>query len=169
LLPIAAWIDERHLPPLGLSNAWGYNPVTMLALDPRLAPGGIADLRFAVEALHQAGIGVILDVVYNHTGESDNPGPTLSLRGLGNATYYRHERDDPGTLVNDTGCGNTLACDRPEVQTLVLSALRHFVIQAGIDGFRFDLAPIMGRSKDGFSRMPSFCKPLWMIRSCMTG
>jgi 1,4-alpha-glucan branching enzyme len=72
LLPIAAWIDERHLPPLGLSNAWGYNPVTMLALDPRLAPGGIADLRFAVEALHQAGIGVILDVVYNHTGESDN-------------------------------------------------------------------------------------------------
>lgn len=151
LLPIAAWIDERHLPPLGLSNAWGYNPVTMLALDPRLVPGGIADLRFAVEALHQAGIGVILDVVYNHTGESDNHGPTLSLRGLGNATYYRHERDDPGSPVNDTGCGNTLACDRPEVQTLVLSALRHFVTQAGIDGFRFDLAPIMGRSQDGFS------------------
>lgn len=151
LLPIAAWIDERHLPPLGLGNAWGYNPVTMLALDPRLAPGGVADLRFAAEALHQAGIGVFLDVVYNHTGESDNHGPTLSLRGLGNATYYRHERDAPGSLVNDTGCGNTLACDRPEVQTLVLSALRHFVTQAGIDGFRFDLAPIMGRSQNGFS------------------
>lgn len=151
LMPIAAWIDERHLPPLGLTNAWGYNPVTMLALDPRLAPGGIADLRCAVEALHAAGIGVILDVVFNHTGESDIHGPTLSLRGLGNATYYRHDRHTPGTLVNDTGCGNTLACDRPEVQELVLTAMRHFVTQAGIDGFRFDLAPILGRDANGFS------------------
>ncbi|WP_420407254.1 glycogen debranching protein GlgX [Hoeflea sp.] len=151
LLPVAAWIDERHLPPLGLTNAWGYNPVTMLALDPRLAPGGIADLRFAVEALHAAGIGTILDVVYNHTGESDNHGPTLSLRGLGNATYYRHESDNPGQPVNDTGCGNTLACDRPAVQELVLTALRHFVVQAGVDGFRFDLAPILGRDDEGFS------------------
>lgn len=151
LMPIAAWIDERHLPPLGLTNAWGYNPVTMLALDPRLAPGGIADLRYAVEALHAAGIGVILDVVFNHTGESDIHGPTLSLRGLGNAIYYRHERHTPGMLVNDTGCGNTLACDRPEVQELVLTAMRHFVTQAGIDGFRFDLAPILGRDANGFS------------------
>jgi len=87
LMPIAAWIDERHLPPLGLSNAWGYNPVTMMALDPRLAPGGISDLRHVVDALHAADIGVILDVVFNHTGESDSDGPTLSLRGLGNATY----------------------------------------------------------------------------------
>lgn len=151
LMPIAAWIDERHLPPLGLTNAWGYNPVTMLALDPRLAPGGIADLRHAVEALHAAGIGVILDVVFNHTGESDIHGPTLSLRGLGNAAYYRHDQHSPGTLVNDTGCGNTLACDRPEVQELVLTAMRHFVTQAGIDGFRFDLAPILGRDANGFS------------------
>ncbi|WP_422371478.1 glycogen debranching protein GlgX [Hoeflea sp.] len=151
LLPVAAWIDERHLPRLGLANAWGYNPVTMLALDPRLAPGGIADLRLAVEALHGRGIGVMLDVVYNHTGESDNDGPTLSLRGLANSTYYRHEQDNPGQPVNDTGCGNTLACDRPAVQELVLTALRHFVVQAGIDGFRFDLAPILGRGDDGFS------------------
>ncbi|WP_412051870.1 glycogen debranching protein GlgX [Hoeflea sp. Naph1] len=151
LMPIAAWIDERHLPPLGLTNAWGYNPVTMLALDPRLAPGGIADLRQAVDALHQAGISVFLDVVFNHTGESDADGPTLSMRGLGNATYYRHHRDDPGSLINDTGCGNTLACDRPEVQELVLASMRHFVTQAGIDGFRFDLAPILGRDPDGFS------------------
>lgn len=151
LMPIAAWIDERHLPPLGLTNAWGYNPVTMLALDPRLAPGGIVDLRCAVEALHAAGIGVILDVVFNHTGESDIHGPTLSLRGLGNASYYRHDRHTPGTLVNDTGCGNTLACDKPEVQELVLTAMRHFVTQAGIDGFRFDLAPILGRDANGFS------------------
>ena len=151
LMPIAAWIDERHLPPLGLTNAWGYNPVTMLALDPRLAPGGIADLRHAAEALHAAGIGVILDVVFNHTGESDIHGPTLSLRGLGNACYYRHGRHTPGTLVNDTGCGNTLACDKPEVQELVLTAMRHFVTKAGIDGFRFDLAPILGRNANGFS------------------
>jgi glycogen operon protein len=151
LMPVAAWIDERHLPPLGLSNAWGYNPVTMMALDPRLAPGGIADLRHAAEAMHAAGIGVILDVVFNHTGESDNDGPTLSLRGLGNATYYRHDQHTPGTLVNDTGCGNTLACDRPDVQELVLRSMRHFVTQAGIDGFRFDLAPILGRDANGFA------------------
>lgn len=149
LMPIAAWIDERHLPPLGLTNAWGYNPVTMLALDPRLAPGGIADLRHATSALQAAGISVILDVVFNHTGESDIHGPTLSLRGLGNRAYYRH--DDSGGLVNDTGCGNTLACDHPAVQELVLATMRHFVTQAGIDGFRFDLAPILGRDRNGFS------------------
>ncbi|MDP3527567.1 MAG: glycogen debranching protein GlgX [Hoeflea sp.] len=149
LMPITAWIDERHLPPLGLTNAWGYNPVTMLALDPRLAPGGIADLRSAVAALQAADISVILDVVFNHTGESDIHGPTLSLRGLGNRTWYRH--DDSGALVNDTGCGNTLACDQPAVQDLVLAAMRHFVAQAGIDGFRFDLAPILGRDRNGFS------------------
>lgn len=151
LMPIAAWIDERHLPPLGLSNAWGYNPVTMLALDPRLAPGGIADLRLAVDALHEAGIGVLIDVVYNHTGESDLEGPTLSLRGLGNAEFYRHQADDPGLLVNDTGCGNTLACDRPVVQELVIAAMRFLVEQGGVDGFRFDLAPILGRDAAGFN------------------
>lgn len=151
LMPIAAWIDERHLPPLGLSNAWGYNPVTMLALDPRLAPGGVADLRFAVNALHEAGIGVLIDVVYNHTGESDVQGPTLSLRGLGNAEFYRHQAGDPGTLVNDTGCGNTLACDQPVVQELVIAAMRFLVEQGGVDGFRFDLAPILGREATGFN------------------
>ena len=86
-MPIAAWIDERHLPPLGLSNYWGYNPMAMLAPDPRLAPGGWAEVRVAVDALHAAGIAVILDVVFNHTGESDEFGPTLSLRGLDNAGY----------------------------------------------------------------------------------
>ena len=82
LMPVVAWIDERHLGPLGLTNAWGYNPVTFKALDPRLAPGGIAELRDTVAALREAGIGVILDLVFNHTGESDRFGPTLSLRGL---------------------------------------------------------------------------------------
>lgn len=147
LMPLVAWIDERHLPTLGLSNAWGYNPVTFMALDPRLAPGGIAELRQAVAALHAAGIGVILDMVFNHSGESDALGPTLSLRGLGEADYYRHHA---GRLVNDTGCGNTLACDRPVVRQMVLESLRHFVMQAGVDGFRFDLAPILGRRCVGF-------------------
>jgi glycogen operon protein len=148
LMPVTAWIDERHLPPLGLRNGWGYNPVTFMALDPRLAPGGVADLRRAVEALHGAGIGVILDLVFNHTGESDELGPTLSLRGLDARAYYRH--DATGRPVNDTGTGNTLACDHPAAQRLILDALRHFVIHAGVDGFRFDLATVLGRVDEAF-------------------
>ncbi|HWK15000.1 MAG TPA: glycogen debranching protein GlgX [Rhizobiaceae bacterium] len=148
LMPIAAWIDERHLRPLGLHNSWGYNPVSFMVLDPRLAPGGLDELRAMVAALHEAGIGVLLDVVFNHTGESDALGPTLSLRGLDARAYYRHAPD--GTLVNDTGTGNMLACDHPMVRRLVLDAMRHFVAQAGIDGFRFDLAPVLGRRPDGF-------------------
>lgn len=148
LMPVTAWIDERHLPPLGLTNAWGYNPVTFMALDPRLAPGGLAELRGAVAALRAAGIGTILDLVFNHTGESDVFGPTLSLRGLDANTYYRHRQD--GSLVNDTGTGNTIDCSQPVVQALVLDSQRHFVEQAGVDGFRFDLATILGRNAEGF-------------------
>ncbi|TPE50777.1 glycogen debranching protein GlgX [Amaricoccus solimangrovi] len=148
LMPITAWIDERHLGPLGLSNAWGYNPVAMMALDPRLCPGGVAELRGTVAALRKAGIGVILDLVFNHTGESDAFGPTLSLRGLDARAYFR--TGPQGQLINDTGCGNTLACERPAMRRLVLDTLRHFVRAAGVDGFRFDLAPILGRSMEGF-------------------
>lgn len=150
LMPITAWIDERHLAPLGLTNSWGYNPVAMMALDPRLVPGGVKELRDTVTALHAEGIGVILDLVFNHTGESDVHGTTLSLRGIDNRSLFRHVADDPGTLVNDTGCGNTLACDHPFVRQLIVDTLRHFVLSAGVDGFRFDLAPIMGRHWDGF-------------------
>ncbi|MEQ1950788.1 glycogen debranching protein GlgX [Mesorhizobium sp. CN2-181] len=150
LMPVTAWIDERHLGPLGLTNAWGYNPVSFMGLDPRIAPDGIAELRETVATLRNAGIGVILDLVFNHTGESDQFGPTLSLRGLDNGTYYRHAPGDPGKLVNDTGTGNTVACDRPVVRELVLDSLRHFVRHAGVDGFRFDLAPILGRNDEGF-------------------
>ena len=148
LMPVTARIDERHLPPLGLTNGWGYNPVTFMALDPRLAPGGLADLRETVAMLHRAGIGVILDLVFNHTGESDTLGPTLSLRGLDAGAYYRREAD--GSLVNDTGTGNTLACEHPVVRELVLDSLRHFVRHAGVDGFRFDLAPVLGRVNGDF-------------------
>jgi glycogen operon protein len=148
LLPIAAWIDERHLSRLGLTNAWGYNPVSYMALDPRLAPDGMADLRATVAALRAAGIGVILDVVYNHSGESDEFGPTLSLRGLDNALYYRHATD--GRLINDAGCGNSLDCAQPVVVALIVEALRRFVLEAGVEGFRFDLATSLARRADGF-------------------
>ena len=149
LMPVPAWIDERHLPPLGLTNAWGYNPVTFMALDPRLAPGGLTELREAVATLRAAGIGVILDLVFNHTGESDRFGPTLSLRGLDNLAYYRHMPD--GSLVNDTGTGNTVATQHPVMREMILDTLRHFVQNAGVDGFRFDLATVLGRGDNGFS------------------
>lgn len=148
LMPIAAWIDERHLAPLGLTNGWGYNPVVFMAPDPRLCPGGLTELAATVAALRAAGIGTILDVVFNHTGESDAFGPTLSLRGLDNAAYFRHAAD--GILVNDAGTGNTLACDHPATRRLILDTLRHFVAHAGVDGFRFDLAPILARTAEGF-------------------
>jgi glycogen debranching enzyme len=148
LMPITAWIGERHLGPLGLRNAWGYNPVSFFALDPRLAPGGMAELRQAVEALHAARIGVILDMVYNHDGESDALGPTLSLRGLDARGAFRHAAD--GRLINDTGTGNSIDCNHPVMQEMILASLRCFVTEAGVDGFRFDLAPALGRMPQGF-------------------
>jgi glycogen operon protein len=151
LMPVHAWIDERHLAPLGLSNAWGYNPVSLMALDPRLAPNGISDLRAVADALHAEGIALYLDVVMNHTGESDVFGPTLSLRGLDNSLYYRHHADEPGALINDAGTGNTLAVERAAVRDLVIQSLRHLVQHGGVDGFRFDLAVTLGRTERGFS------------------
>ncbi len=155
LMPITAWIDERHLPPLGLRNAWGYNPVAMMALDPGLCPGGVAELRETVAALHAAGIGVILDLVFNHTGESDAHGGVLSLRGLDNAAYA-HAPD--GRLINDSGCGNTLNFANPAVRALTLAALRHFVRHCGVDGFRFDLAPVLARGPGFAADAPIFAE-----------
>ncbi|MDJ0275933.1 glycogen debranching protein GlgX [Sphingomonas sp. 2R-10] len=147
LMPIVAWIDERHLPPLGLSNAWGYNPVVPMAIDPGLAPGGIDELRETIATLHAAGIGVILDLVFNHTGEGDRDGPILSLRGLDNRS---HAHAPDGSLINDTGTGNTLDAGDAGVRDLILASLRHFAA-LGVDGFRFDLAPVIARSP-GFAR-----------------
>lgn len=155
LVPITAWIDERHLPPLGLRNAWGYNPVVPMALDPRLCPGGVAELRETVAALHASGIGVILDLVFNHTGESDILGPVLSFRGLDNAAYA-HAPD--GTLINDTGCGNTLDFANPAVRALTVATLRHFVQHCGVDGFRFDLATVMARGPGFAADAPIFAE-----------
>ncbi|MBY9062639.1 glycogen debranching enzyme [Sphingomonas yunnanensis] len=155
LMPITAWIDERHLPSLGLRNAWGYNPVVPMALDPRLVPGGVRELRETVAALRAAGIGTILDLVFNHTGESDELGPTLSLRGLDDTAYARAP---DGTLINDTGTGNTLDFARGWVRALVRDSLRHFVAQAGVDGFRFDLATVMARGPGFAADAPIFAE-----------
>ncbi|GAA5048381.1 glycogen debranching protein GlgX [Erythrobacter westpacificensis] len=155
LMPIIAWIDERHLPPLGLANHWGYNPVAPMALDPGLCPGGVAELRETVSALHDAGIGVILDLVLNHTGESDIFGGVLSVRGLDDAAYA-HAPD--GSLINDTGCGNTLDFANPHVRALALETLRHFVRHCGVDGFRFDLAPVLARGPGFAADAPIFAE-----------
>lgn len=155
LMPIIAWIDERHLPPLGLANHWGYNPVAMMALDPGLCPGGVAELRETVAALHAVGIGVILDLVFNHSGESDVHGGTLSLRGLDPAAYATAP---DGTLINDTGCGNTLDFANPAVRRLMIDTLAHFVAHCGIDGFRFDLAPVIARGPGFDPRAPIFAE-----------
>jgi glycogen operon protein len=149
LMPIAAWMDERHLPGLGLANAWGYNPVNFFALDPRLAPEGLADLKRLTARYAQAGIGVLLDVVFNHTAESDELGATICLRGLDNASYYRLLPQDASRFVNDTGCGNTLACEHPFVVRMMLDALRHWRA-CGVAGFRFDLGVTLGRDAAGF-------------------
>lgn len=150
IMPSAAWVDERHLPAIGRSNYWGYNPVGFLAPDPRLAPGGWADVRAATDALHAAGMHVILDVVLNHSGESDELGPTLSLRGLGNAAYYRLQPGRRALYANDAGCGNTLAMDRLPALRLGLDALRAWVLHGGFDGFRLDLAATLARRDGGF-------------------
>jgi glycogen operon protein len=155
LMPIIAWIDERHLPPLGLANHWGYNPVAMMALDPGLCPGGVVELRETVSALHDAGIGVILDIVLNHSGESDTQGGVLSLRGLDNGAYA-HAPD--GSLINDTGCGNTLDFANLHVRELALATLRHFVRHCGVDGFRFDLAPVLARGPGFDPAAPIFAE-----------
>ncbi len=153
LMPIVAWVDERHLPPLGLSNAWGYNPVAMMALDPRVCPGGVAELRETVATLRSHGIGVLIDIVLNHSGESDILGPVLSLRGLDDAAY---SRAIDGSLINDTGCGNTLDFANPAVRRLALDTLRHFVRHCGVDGFRFDLAPVLARGPAFSAEAPIF-------------
>ncbi len=147
IMPPCAWIEERHLAARGIGNYWGYNSVGFLCPDPRLAPGGWAEVRHAVAALAQAGIETLIDIVLNHTGEGDLAGPTVSLRGLDHASYF-HVRD--GVLDNDTGCGNTLALDRPQGVRLAMDCLRAWAVHGGVHGFRFDLAAVMGRRPSGF-------------------
>ncbi len=150
LMPCAGWIDERHLRAAGLTNYWGYNPIAFCAPDPRLAPGGWREIRESVAALQEAGFEVLTDVVLNHSGESDAEGPTVSLRGLDNATFYRLDPADPAAYVNDAGCGNILRLDHPAVLRLAMDSLRAWALYGGVDGFRFDLATTLGRRADGF-------------------
>lgn len=150
IMPIWAGIDERHLVPLGLRNYWNYNPLVPFAVDPRLAPGGWSEVRSTIDTLHAAGIQVILDVVLNHTGESDHMGPTIAFRGLDNALWYRLRPDDPSRHVDDSGCGNVLALDRAAPARLGLDALRQAAEVGGFDGFRYDLATALGRRATGF-------------------
>ncbi len=146
-MPADAFVDARHLPPLGLADAWGYNPVVLGAPDPRLAPGGWAEVRMATDALHAAGLEAILDVVLNHNGESDEFGPTLSFRGLDNATYFRLAPDDLARYVNDMGTGNCLALDRPVVARMALAALKRWMVFGGVQGVggHAHLRPAPGR------------------------
>lgn len=153
LLPIQMFVDEQFLGPRGLANAWGYNTLAFFAPMTRYANASpIHELGQAVNALHDANIEVIMDVVYNHTAEGDGRGPTLSWRGIDNLAYYRVMPDQQRDYVNDTGTGNTLNADHPVARQMVVDSLRYWVRSFGIDGFRFDLAPILGRHFSGFDQ-----------------
>jgi glycogen operon protein len=152
LMPVQAWIDEHHLARIGLRNFWGYNSIAFMAPMQRLAgEQPVAEFRDMVRTLHDAGLEVILDIVFNHTGESNGFGPALSFKGLDNLAYYRTVPGDPSAYINDTGTGNTINADQPVVQRLVLDSLKYWSGEMGADGFRFDLAPVLGRHPDGFS------------------
>ena len=161
LLPVHLSLDEERLHKLGLRNYWGYNTLGFFCVNPKLASldQGLTardEFRAMVRSLHQAGIEVLLDVVFNHTAESDETGPTLSFRGLDNASYYRLQPDSREHYENHTGCGNTLDIRQPRVLQLVLDSLRYWVSDMHVDGFRFDLAPVLGRGDHGFSRDGAF-------------
>ena len=152
LMPMQTYLDEHHLAVRGLRNYWGYNTIAFFAPMPRLAgENPRSEFLDMVNGIHDAGLEVILDIAFNHTGESDHSGPTISFRGLDNQAYYRFEPNDPRTYVNDTGTGNTLNMDHPQVQALVLDSLRYWSGDLGVDGFRFDLATVLGRHGNGFS------------------
>jgi glycogen operon protein len=156
LMPIHAFTDEPFLLEKGLTNYWGYNTIGFFAPEPRyMGGGGPAEFKTMVQRLHDAGIEVILDVVYNHTAEGNQLGPTLNLRGIDNATYYRL-LPDPRYYVNVTGCGNTLNLSHPRVLQMVMDSLRYWVTEMGVDGFRFDLASTLGREDYGYDRGSGF-------------
>lgn len=165
LMPVYPFADEPHLVEKGLTNYWGYSPYTFFAPEPRYlsgnggavdVTGGMGEFRAMVKRFHDAGIEVILDVVYNHTGEGGHLGTTLSLRGIDNASYFRLDQYDPRHYVNDTGCGNTLNMSHPRVLQMVTDSLRHWVEYGHVDGFRFDLACSLVRTDDGFHSQGGF-------------
>ncbi|MEN0000811.1 MAG: glycogen debranching protein GlgX, partial [Pseudomonadota bacterium] len=158
LLPVHAFVDDRFLVDKGLSNYWGYMSYGFFAPDPRyLSNNDIAEFQQMVARFHAAGIEVLLDVVYNHTAEGDELGPTLSFRGFDNASYYRLA-PDRRRFINDTGTGNTLDLDHPFVLRMVMDSLRYWVEIMHVDGFRFDLASTLARTSGGFDRDGPFLR-----------
>ncbi|MCC6213974.1 MAG: glycogen debranching protein GlgX [Polyangiaceae bacterium] len=160
LLPVHHRVTERAVHDRGLSNYWGYSTLGFFAPDARFATSSlgaqVTELKTLVKALHRVGIEVLLDVVYNHTCEGDELGPTLSLRGVDNATYYRLREGDRRRYVDTTGCGAALDTRHPRALQLVVDSLRHFVTEYHVDGFRFDLATTLARGHDGFDPRAAF-------------
>lgn len=161
LLPIHAFVNDSHLLEKGLTNYWGYNTIGFFAPDPRYfaqGPGAIGELKQMIDRFHEADLEVILDVVYNHTAEGSERGPSLSFKGIDNASYYRLMPDDKRYYINDTGTGNTLNLSHPRVLQMVTDSLRYWVTEMNVDGFRFDLATILGREPEGFDQAGGFLK-----------
>ncbi|HYG43730.1 MAG TPA: glycogen debranching protein GlgX [Bordetella sp.] len=151
LMPVQAFLQDRFLVERGLRNYWGYSTLSYFAPEPAYVPhGGPNELKQAVRRLHAAGIEVILDVVYNHTCEGSELGPTLSWRGLDNASYYRLIPGEERYYINDTGCGNTVNISHPRVLQMVMDSLRYWASAYQVDGFRFDLGVTLGREGTGF-------------------
>jgi isoamylase len=157
LLPCQAFVSEEFLLAKGLSNYWGYNSVAWFAAANEYAVDDAAtEFRTMVKALHVARIEVILDVVFNHTAEGNEAGPTLNFRGIDNETYYRLLREDPRRYENVTGCGNTVNCAHPVVRSLVIDCLRYWTEEMHVDGFRFDLGTVLARDDNGFNERAAF-------------
>jgi len=157
LLPIHTLVDDKRLVQLGLRNYWGYNSIGYFAPDMRYsATGTLGEFKTMVKTLHAAGIEVILDVVYNHTGEGDHHGPTLSFRGIDNQAYYRLKKDNLRLYEDYTGTGNTLNAAHPVVLQLIMDSLRYWVSEMHVDGFRFDLATALARGEFAFEENSSF-------------
>ncbi|WP_458757070.1 glycogen debranching protein GlgX [Afipia sp. TerB] len=157
LLPIHGFIDDRHLVERKLSNYWGYNSIAFFSPENRYGPEGALDaFRMAVARLHDAGIEVLLDVVYNHTAEGNHLGPTLSFRGIDNKSYYWLVPDKPRYYDDFTGTGNSLNLTHPRVLQMVMDSLRYWVEVCHVDGFRFDLASTLARGSNGFDRGSAF-------------
>ncbi len=161
LLPIHKFIQDSNLLEKGLANYWGYNTIGFFSPDPRYAADradSLREFKEMVACFHDAGLEVILDVVYNHTAEGNEKGPTLSFKGIDNASYYRLLPDNPRYYINDTGTGNTVNLSHPRVIQMVTDSLRYWVEQAYVDGFRFDLGTILAREPNGFDNRSGFLK-----------
>ncbi len=160
LLPVHQFVVDRHLAERGLTNYWGYNSIGFFAPDVRYATRGLGnqvyEFKTMVKTLHAAGLEVILDVVYNHTGEGNHLGPTLSMKGIDNSTYYRLEPDDPRFYTDFTGTGNSLNMQHPRTIQLVMDSLRYWVEEMHVDGFRFDLAPVLARESYDVDKFSAF-------------